>query len=55
MYTYPTEMEEEMLDVIAKKSNIVKYIDIPLQHASAKVLKSMRRPLTVINSKVVYT
>ena len=47
MYTYPTEMEEEMLDVIAKKSNIVKYIDIPLQHASAKVLKSMRRPLTV--------
>lgn len=47
MYAYPTEMDEEMLDVIANKSNIVKYIDIPLQHASAKVLKLMRRPSTV--------
>ena len=47
MYAYPTEMDEEMLDVISKKENIVKYIDIPLQHASAKVLKLMRRPPTV--------
>lgn len=47
MYAYPTEMDEEMLTVIKNKSNIVKYIDIPLQHASAKVLKSMRRPSTV--------
>ncbi len=47
MYAYPTEMDEEMLDVIASKSSIVNYIDIPLQHASAKVLKLMRRPSTV--------
>ena len=47
MYAYPTEMDEEMLDVIAEKENIVKYIDIPLQHASAKILRSMRRPSTV--------
>ncbi len=47
MYAYPTEMDEEMLDIIAEKKNIVKYIDIPLQHASAKVLKLMRRPSTV--------
>ncbi len=47
MYAYPTEMDAEMLDVIASRSNIVNYIDIPLQHASAKVLKSMRRPATV--------
>jgi len=47
MYAYPTEMDEEMLDVIASKKNIVKYIDIPLQHASKKVLLSMRRPPTV--------
>lgn len=47
MYAYPTEIDEEMLDVIAKKKNIVKYIDIPLQHVSAKVLKLMRRPATV--------
>ncbi len=47
MYAYPTEMDEEMLVVIRDKANIVKYVDIPLQHASAKVLKSMRRPSTV--------
>lgn len=47
MYSYPTELTEEMLDVIAEKGNIVKYIDIPLQHASEKILKSMRRPSTV--------
>lgn len=47
MYAYPTELDEEMLDVIASRKNIVKYIDIPLQHASAKILKSMRRPPTV--------
>ncbi|MBI3590420.1 MAG: 30S ribosomal protein S12 methylthiotransferase RimO [Candidatus Melainabacteria bacterium] len=47
MYAYPTEMDEEILDVINKKLNIVKYIDIPLQHASTKILKFMRRPPTV--------
>ena len=47
MYAYPTEMDEEMLSVIKEKKNIVKYIDIPLQHASSKILKSMRRPGTV--------
>lgn len=44
MYAYPTELTCEMLDVIKEKSNIVKYIDIPLQHASPKILKAMRRP-----------
>lgn len=47
MYAYPTEMDAEMLQVIAEKDNILNYVDIPLQHASAKVLKSMRRPQTV--------
>ena len=47
MYAYPTEMDEEMLEVIKEKKNIVKYIDIPLQHASAKILRSMRRPSSV--------
>ncbi len=47
MYAYPTEMDKEMLELIRSRKNICSYIDIPLQHASAKVLKSMRRPLTV--------
>lgn len=42
-YVYPTAFPTEILDVINKKSNIVKYIDIPLQHFSDKILKSMRR------------
>ncbi len=47
MYAYPTELDEGMLDVMVKNSNIVNYIDIPLQHASPNVLKAMRRPSTV--------
>lgn len=47
MYSYPTELDAEMLDVITSKPNIVKYIDIPLQHASSNVLRAMRRPPTV--------
>jgi ribosomal protein S12 methylthiotransferase len=47
MYAYPTEMDREMLEVIKDYKNIVKYIDIPLQHASREVLLSMRRPPTV--------
>ena len=47
MYAYPGQLTEEMLEVIRDKENIVKYIDIPLQHASKKILKSMLRPPTV--------
>lgn len=47
MYAYPTEMDQAMLEVIRNCKNICNYIDIPLQHASKKVLKAMRRPLTV--------
>jgi ribosomal protein S12 methylthiotransferase len=43
MYAYPRKFPFEVLDVIANKPNICNYIDIPLQHASSKVLKSMRR------------
>ncbi|MBI1858980.1 MAG: 30S ribosomal protein S12 methylthiotransferase RimO [Candidatus Melainabacteria bacterium] len=47
MYAYPQQLTEEMLDVIREKKNIVNYIDIPLQHASKKILKAMHRPSTV--------
>ena len=46
MYTYPKGFPEEVLDVMADHSNICKYVDIPLQHISDKVLKSMKRGLT---------
>ncbi|CAN5135110.1 30S ribosomal protein S12 methylthiotransferase RimO [soil metagenome] len=43
MYTYPTHISDQFLDVIASEPKAVKYLDLPLQHASANVLKLMRR------------
>lgn len=42
-YAYPRQFPVEILDVIANDPKICNYIDIPLQHGSDKVLKSMRR------------
>ncbi|HRQ75751.1 MAG TPA: 30S ribosomal protein S12 methylthiotransferase RimO [Phycisphaerales bacterium] len=46
MYVYPTYFTDEMIDAIAALPNIVKYIDIPLQHMSNRMLKAMRRNIT---------
>lgn len=46
MYVYPTFFTDEMIDAIASLPNIVKYIDIPLQHMSDRMLKGMRRNIT---------
>lgn len=43
LYCYPEAITDELLEVMACEPKIVKYIDIPLQHASGAVLKSMRR------------
>ena len=43
MYTYPTHISDAFLDVLATEPKAVKYLDLPLQHASANVLKLMRR------------
>ncbi len=45
MYAYPTEVNEELLDTIAKLPKVVKYIDIPLQHSHPEILSKMARPL----------
>ncbi|MES2765835.1 MAG: 30S ribosomal protein S12 methylthiotransferase RimO [Bacteroidota bacterium] len=46
MYAYPAKFPREILDVIAERDNICKYIDMPMQHISTNVLKSMRRGIT---------
>ncbi|MBA4251262.1 MAG: 30S ribosomal protein S12 methylthiotransferase RimO [Chlorobiaceae bacterium] len=46
MYVYPSHFPDDVYDVIAKNEKICKYIDIPLQHISDDVLKSMRRGIT---------
>lgn len=43
MYTYPTHITDSFLDVLATEPKAVKYLDMPLQHASQKVLRSMKR------------
>ena len=43
MYCYPEEITDEMIDVIASEDKICKYLDIPIQHASDRVLKRMGR------------
>ncbi|MFN2493365.1 MAG: 30S ribosomal protein S12 methylthiotransferase RimO [Pyrinomonadaceae bacterium] len=43
MYTYPTHISDSFLDVLAEESKAVKYLDMPLQHASQNVLKLMKR------------
>lgn len=46
MYAYPSNFTDEMIDAIARLPHVVKYIDIPLQHASDSILTAMRRNVT---------
>ena len=44
LYLYPTTISDEVLAAMAECDKVCKYVDLPLQHASADVLKRMRRP-----------
>jgi ribosomal protein S12 methylthiotransferase len=43
LYAYPNRITNRLLETIAKHDNICKYLDVPLQHASSSVLKTMKR------------
>lgn len=43
MYAYPTHFTDAMVEALAALPNVVKYLDIPLQHASDRMLELMRR------------
>jgi ribosomal protein S12 methylthiotransferase len=43
LYAYPNRITGKLLETIAKHENICKYLDVPLQHASPSVLKTMKR------------
>ena len=51
MYTYPSKFPDTLIKVIADNPKICKYIDIPLQHTSDNVLKSMRRGISARRTK----
>jgi len=46
LYAYPTGMDDDLIETIAGSDKIVRYLDIPIQHASDRILKAMRRPDT---------
>lgn len=43
-YLYPDQITDELIDVIATEPKVVKYLDIPLQHVSKRILRAMHRP-----------
>lgn len=45
MYAYPSQMSDELIDAMAHLDKVAKYVDIPLQHSNAEILKAMRRPV----------
>ncbi len=45
MYAYPSQITDELIDAIANLDKVVKYIDLPLQHCNAEILRAMRRPV----------
>ena len=51
LYAYPSHFPDDVIDVIANNPKVCKYIDIPLQHISENVLKSMRRGITARRTK----
>ena len=46
LYSYPKYFTDELIDVFATEPKIVKYVDLPLQHAHDAILRSMNRPDT---------
>lgn len=51
MYAYPSQFPDSVIEEIKDNPKICNYIDIPLQHISDKVLKSMRRGVTAKRTK----
>ena len=45
-YAYPDQFSDELVEIIAREPKIVKYLDMPIQHTSDRVLASMNRRLT---------
>ena len=43
LYWYPMFVDDELLDLMASEPRLVKYVDMPIQHASDNVLKNMKR------------
>ncbi len=43
-YSYPTRINDDLIDVLAEEPKVLKYLDMPLQHGSNRLLRIMNRP-----------
>ncbi len=50
-YAYPADFPIDILDVMARRPNVCKYLDIALQHSSDKMLKAMRRHISAAETE----
>ncbi len=50
-YAYPADFPMDILDVMARRPNVCKYLDIALQHSSDKMLKAMRRHISAAETE----
>ena len=55
LYCYPEEIDENLIAEMASNPKIVKYLDMPIQHASDKVLSSMGRRGTLENLEILFS
>jgi ribosomal protein S12 methylthiotransferase len=46
MYAYPSVFTDDLIDAIAECAHVCKYVDLPLQHISDRMLKAMHRRIT---------
>ncbi len=43
LYAYPTEVDDDLIEILAADNKVLPYLDVPLQHSSGRVLERMRR------------
>ncbi len=46
LYVYPTAVNDELIEVLANSRRVLPYVDVPLQHASDRLLRDMKRGVT---------
>ena len=51
LYVYPTTLTDELLEVLAGAKRVLPYVDVPLQHASDRLLRLMRRGTTAARQR----
>lgn len=54
MYVYPENINEEFLDFFANEDKLVKYLDVPVQHASDAILRKMKRDVNQESLKAIF-